>query len=229
MSFYLVLNLSIILIPFIFSFEKNLKFYRNFPYVFFSIIVTGGVYLIWDYFAVIRGDWSFNPEYLSGIYFLNLPIEEILFFITVPYACIFIYETIKYYVKENILNIRKEFFLFTALLFAVNSFYFSDLNYSATVLFSCALFFLIAVLFYPSLLMSRLYWLTMVITFIPFLIVNYLLTSLPVVSYNKDAIWGIRILTIPLEDFFYSFSMISFYLLIYHIAKQKLLLKKGNL
>jgi hypothetical protein len=35
------------------------------------------------------------------------------------------------------------------------------------------------------------------------------------VEYNPQAIFGTRILTIPVEDFFYNYSMLSFYLLFY--------------
>jgi lycopene cyclase domain-containing protein len=51
--------------------------------------------------------------------------------------------------------------------------------------------------------------------------VNYLLTSLPVVEYNPEAITGIRISTIPLEDFFYSFAMITSWLVVYELLKKR--------
>lgn len=57
----------------------------------------------------------------------------------------------------------------------------------------------------------------MLLTFIPFLIVNYILTSLPVVTYNPNEITGFFVITIPAEDFFYSFSLIGFYILVYEL------------
>jgi len=63
--------------------------------------------------------------------------------------------------------------------------------------------------------------LTILISFIPFFIVNYILTSLPVVEYNPEAILGIRVLTIPVEDFFYSFAMISGWIIIYCLLKER--------
>ena len=56
---------------------------------------------------------------------------------------------------------------------------------------------------------------------IPFLIVNYLLTSIPAVTYNETAFSVIRFITIPYEDFLYSFSMISLWILFYELAKEK--------
>ncbi len=50
------------------------------------------------------------------------------------------------------------------------------------------------------------------LSLVAFFIVNSVLTGLPVVLYSDEVIWGIRIFTIPLEDFFYNTSMLGFYL-----------------
>jgi len=221
MSFYLILNLSIIIIPFLFSFEKNIKFYKKLPFLFLSILSVSSFYIIWDSIATTYGNWSFNKEFVGNFSFFNLPVEEILFFITVPYSCIFIYETVMFYLKEKEISFIKEIYLLITLLLIANSLYFRSQNYTAVVLLICGIFFMITALFYSKILKSIFYWVTIAITFIPFLIVNYLLTSLPVVKYNNEQTWGVRILTIPIEDFFYSFSMISFWLLAYDFFKSK--------
>lgn len=49
--------------------------------------------IVWDYIAAYRGWWNFpNSQYLLGIYFFGLPIEEIIFFITCPIAVVCYYE-----------------------------------------------------------------------------------------------------------------------------------------
>jgi len=221
MSFYLALNISIIIIPLLFSFEKKISFYKKIPAVFFSILTVSPLYIAWDAAAVHLGDWSFNKTYIGSIYFFNLPLEEILFFITVPYASIFIYETVSFYRRKKTYYLRNEFYFLIALLFVLNSFYFNDNNYTSVVLLICAVFFLLSSIFYPEILKSNFYWITILISFIPFFIVNYFLTSLPVLQYNNEQMWGVRIITIPLEDFFYSFSMISFWLMSYDFFKIK--------
>jgi lycopene cyclase domain-containing protein len=50
--------------------------------------------------------------------------------------------------------------------------------------------------------------LALVVQYIPFLLVNGILTYLPVVIYGSDAITGFRIGSIPIEDFIYSFVML---------------------
>lgn len=218
MSTYLIINILIIFFPLILSFEKNLTYYKKIPKLIFSILIVSTAYIIWDVFATKRGDWAFNPEHLLGIYFFGLPLEEILFFITVPYSCVFIYETVKFYVKEKELRINKNLFWFVALLFLVIAVVFNYQHYTFTVTIFTAIFFILAILIKPRLLNSYQFWLTMLISFLPFLIVNYFLTSIPVVTYNDAAFFGKRFITIPLEDFLYSFSMISLWILFYEIS-----------
>ncbi len=218
MSTYLIINFLIFLLPLLLSFDKKTAYYKNLPQVFVSVVIVGIVFIIWDSAAVKRGDWSFNSEFVGSVRIFNLPLEEILFFITVPYSCIFIFEVLRNYVREKKLEIKKRTIFFFALIFIAVAFIFSDQYYTFTVLLFTAFFLLTALFPFNSLIRSNIYWLTILLSYLPFLIVNYLLTSLPVVRYNDNAIWGYRLMTIPVEDFFYSYSMISFWLLIYQVS-----------
>lgn len=219
MSEYLLINIFIIFVPLILSFEKNLKFYTKLHYYFFSVLIVSTAYIIWDSIATIRGDWGFNIEYLTGFYLFSLPIEEVLFFITVPYSCIFIYETVGFYIKEKRIQFNKYFFIIPLIILLMNSYFFNDQSYTLTVSFYAASFFLISLTLFEKLILSRNFWITILISFVPFLVVNYILTSVPIVTYNSTAIWDIRITTIPAEDFIYSFSMISLWILFYELGK----------
>jgi lycopene cyclase domain-containing protein len=220
MSTYFVINFLIIIFPILFSFDKKVSYYKNILPVLISTLTVGLIYILWDVFAVIRGDWYFNPEFVYGILILNLPVEEILFFITVPYSCIFIYEVIKSYTEERLLSINRRNLLIPIFILIIIVLIFRTQYYTFTVLLFSAAFLFLAFIFFYSIIESRVYWLTVIISYLPFFIVNYFLTSLPVVQYRAEAIWGIRVLTIPLEDFFYSYSLISFWLLVYLISKK---------
>jgi lycopene cyclase domain-containing protein len=162
-----------------------------------------------------------------GIEIFGLPIEEILFFVVVPFACIFIYESLEYFIKDKEIYFNKWIYLSLAGIFIIVGLIFYHQDYTILAMFSCALFFIIASTIYPEILKSRNYWLYIILSFIPFIIFNYLLTSLIVVYYNPIAIWGGngawngRFFTIPIEDFFYNFSMLSFYLLVYIYFKKR--------
>ena len=180
-----------------------------------SVAIISPIYIVWDAIATHRGDWSFNGDYVRGVELLGLPLEEVLFFVTVPYACIFIYECLLYYVGDAPVPFRRSPYLATAGLLVVLAAAFYDQYYTATVLVFSAAFLVIAALWYDWILRSRVYWMYLVLTVVPFVAVNYFLTSIPIVEYSGDAIWGTRVTTIPAEDFIYNFSMLSFYLLVF--------------
>ena len=68
------------------------RFWRNFLLTDVSILA---IYLMWDYWAIKKENWSFDAEQILGIYlFGNVPIEEVLFFIIVPLMTIIVYVTL---------------------------------------------------------------------------------------------------------------------------------------
>jgi lycopene cyclase domain-containing protein len=229
---YLLIDALIILFPLLLSFKWKFAYYRYFKALFPAIAVVGIGYIIWDAIVTARGDWFFNYTYLSGISILGLPIEEILFFVVVPYSCIFIYENLQYFLPDRQLPFNKIFYIGLSILFILAGLFFYNQDYTILALMSCAFFFLIATFFSPELLQSRNYWLYIGLSMIPFIIFNYLLTSIPIVSYHPAAIWGGdglwngRFFSIPIEDFFYNFSMLSFYLLVYRCFKKRFRLSK---
>lgn len=55
-----------------------------------SVVLT--VYLAWDFWAIVRRNWYFDPLQTIGITIANrVPIEEVLFFIVVPFVTILTY------------------------------------------------------------------------------------------------------------------------------------------
>jgi lycopene cyclase domain-containing protein len=224
---YLIIDFLIFIFPFLFSFTWKFKYYKYYKPLFASIVIVGISYIIWDAIVTYRGDWWFEEEYLIGIEFIGLPIEEILFFIVVPYACIFIYENLVYFVKDKKIFFNKWFYRGISIIFIIMGIIFMNQDYTILAMFSCAVFFIVSSTLFPDVLKSRNFWFYIILSFLPFIIFNYLLTSIIIVSYNPNAIWGGdgawngRFFTIPIEDFFYNFSMLSFYLLVYVYFKRK--------
>lgn len=83
-------------VPFFLSFWPQLKFYRNLSSLICSISLILIIFGTWDVVAVYRGHWSFNPEDVWALRIINLPLEEVLFFVVIPFCCIFTWEVIKY-------------------------------------------------------------------------------------------------------------------------------------
>ena len=205
---YLLINLLTIFFPVVLSFDKRVHFYKKWRLIWPGIAITGVMFLGWDVLFTIKGVWSFNPSYIVGIKFFELPLEEVLFFLTVPFACIFIYECLNYYVKWQ-LSQKLSSWITVGLL--IISFVLS-LTYSAR-LYTFITFSLLYVLLGILLLILKAgflnrFYLAFMVSLLPFYLVNGILTSIPIVLYNNNQNMGIRIGSIPLEDHFYSMALL---------------------
>ena len=222
---YLLIDLSALLVPFLFSFHPRLKFYKHWSALFSAIILTAILFVPFDmYFTKIKV-WGFNPVYISGYEVDNLPLEELFFFICIPYSCIFTYHCLSALVKELP---SKTMDIFTGLLIGICALLIAVFRNHAYTLFAFAL---LAVLLFIAQFVVKVTWLTRFyftyeILLLPFLIVNGLLTGTglkaPIVWYNNVENMNLRIWTIPIEDIFYGMSMVLLNLLIYKKLDQNI-------
>jgi len=218
---YLLLNFLTILFPLLLSFDKKVAYYKEWKYIFPSLFLTGILYLGWDYLFTVNNVWSFNPNYIIGIYFYGLPLEEILFFITIPFACIFIYQCLLAYIKTDFLLNIAPFINYILLLFsAVMLIIYVDKLYSF-INFVTLFMVLLFMQFKPKILPMGRFYVAYLVTLIPFYIVNGLLTSIPVVSYNDLENMGFRVGSIPFEDHFYSMSLFLINMLLFNYFKNR--------
>ncbi len=217
---YLGIDIASVIVPFLFSFHPTIQFNKNFISFLWSNIITAFIFIAWDIYFTSKGIWGFNKNDIVGLYIFNLPIEEVLFFICIPFACLFTFYCFdQFFVFKK--NSRTEpyitfIFIITSM---ATAFIFNKKEYPFYVFFSLSilLFFLKYII--------KITWLMKVykvyiVLMIPFLIVNGLLTGTglqaPIVWYNKYDIIGTRIYTIPIEDVFYGFELILMQIVTYH-------------
>lgn len=209
---YLLIDFFTIIFPLAFSFHAKYQFSKKWKYLLPTIGIPALIFIAWDMAFTNMGVWGFNPKYTLGLYVYNLPIEEILFFICVPYACLFLYEVVNYFEKKDLvgpyapyISIMLSMFLFSLGLLN-NSRWYTGVTFIA-----CAI--LIALLQWKlkSPFLGRFYF-SYVFILIPFFIVNGILTgsflSEPVVWYNEKEMLGVRMGTIPFEDTFYGMMLL---------------------
>ena len=101
---YLILNAFTISFPLLRSFESKVAYYKGFRSLFKAMLIVSGFFLVWDIWFTQMGVWGFTPAYLSGIELFGLPLGEYLFFITVPFSCVFIYECLKYFFPDGLMG-----------------------------------------------------------------------------------------------------------------------------
>ena len=209
---YLLINFFTIIIPFIFSFHPSIQFYKHFLSFIKSIFLTCLIFIVWDIFFTHLGVWGFNKKYIIGVYFFNLPIEEVLFFICIPFACIFTifcFDKFKKipinYKVEKMIHIIIYFLSLSIILF------FYKKKYPLFVFVSLPILIIVLKYIFKVNWLIKVYFVYLFLL-IPFLIVNGILTGTglqePVVWYNVNQIIGIKILTIPVEDIFYGLELI---------------------
>jgi lycopene cyclase domain-containing protein len=100
MSTYMTVLILSGIIPLLASFWPGLKFYQNIRSLLISITLVVILFSVWDVFAVYRGHWFFNPTGVWKWRIINLPVEEVLFFVVIPFCCIFTWEAINH-IKER--------------------------------------------------------------------------------------------------------------------------------
>ncbi|NND88146.1 MAG: lycopene cyclase domain-containing protein, partial [Flavobacteriaceae bacterium] len=94
---YLWINLGSFIVPFLFSFHPKLQFYKRWKTLFVGILLMMLFFIPWDIIFTAQQIWGFNPDYITGISLFGLPIEEWLFFICIPYACMFTHYSLQYF------------------------------------------------------------------------------------------------------------------------------------
>jgi lycopene cyclase domain-containing protein len=209
--FYLFVDLGALAVPLLFSFHPRIKFYREWKSILPALLLPLIVFLPWDVLFTSRKIWGFNNNYITGIRIYNLPIEEVLFFICIPYACLFTYFCISHlWMKKNL--VRGPFFMYyvpPVLLLLVGFTYY---NYAYT--FSTAVLLGISLLLGAFLFKAQLrtFYRVYAVLLLPFFIINGLLTGTgiehEVVWYNNSENLDIRLLTIPIEDVFYGMLLV---------------------
>jgi lycopene cyclase domain-containing protein len=222
---YLLINLLSIIVPFIKSFDPRVDFYKKWKYLFPAIATVGSFFVIWDIIFTHWGIWGFNDRYLSGIHIVNLPLGEWLFFVIIPYCCIFVYEVMNYYVPQDILGkYARRITVFLIIGLGIVGVFTAWRWYTSLTFLLTVAFLLYHLLVLKVDYLGRFY-LAMCVWLIPFFIVNGILTGSfieeQVVWYNNAENLSIRMFTIPVEDTFYGMLLILMNTTIYEHLKRK--------
>jgi lycopene cyclase domain-containing protein len=209
---YLAINCFTVIVPFIASFYPRAPFFKKWKYLLPAILFPGLFFLIWDEYFTTIGVWGFNDRYLTGLKLGHLPFEEVLFFICIPYACVFTYFALRYLIQKDYLKPyqRKISLILIVALFAIGV-SFIGRAYTSTSFLFLALFIAFEEYYRKAEYISRFYF-TYIVLLFPFVIVNGILTGSfieqEVVWYNNDHNLGVRLGTIPIEDMFYGMLLL---------------------
>jgi len=212
---YLLFNFLVAAGPVAFSFEDKVRFFRKWPQALQAILIVMVPYIVWD--SLVTGHhWRFNESLITGMHIANLPIEEILFFLTVPFACLFVWEV--FFTSQKSEAVLPSQYLWVAgfvSFFASVAFFIAGNVYTALIFLALILVMVMDVLLDVGIVRQKrsIRFLGVVTLFI--LIFNGYLTARPVVLYDESYMLGFRIFTIPVEDFFYGYTLVFLTLIFY--------------
>ena len=212
---YLLFNLVVIIGPVVSRFSHQIRHVSRWR---LKLLVSGIVmipYIIWDV-LVTGSHWHFNKAYTLDFRLFGLPIGEWLFFITVPFGCLLVWETLpdaKLSTRLKSLRYVRTV-LYMALPIGIWVFNIGK-QYTGLVLCCIGLVGLTDTLLKTELLMQLKTYIYLGIVVGLILIFNGYLTARPVVLYGEAYQMGYRILTIPIEDFGYGFTLMLFNVILY--------------
>lgn len=208
---YLIIDLATLSIPFMASFYPKHAYYKRWKYLFPSLMIVGILFLIWDAYFTKIGVWGFNERYLTGIKVFTLPLEEVLFFVCIPYSSVFIFFSLDYLLKKDPLHKIHKYITYLLIILSIvllGQYY--DRWYTAST-FGLLLLYLVYHV-YRKTYLGR-YYVSYAVTLVFFFVVNGILTGswidAPVVWYNNEENMALRLGTIPFEDIFYGFLLIA--------------------
>lgn len=206
---YLVFNLVILVPVTVLSFFPPPFFVRHWRAAWGAVAAAALPYLVWD--ALVTGrHWWFNPLYITGVHVAGLPIEEVLFFFTMPFACLFSWQAIFHADRDTpragLLPIYAPALLLAPLgawLFLARGLEYTGLALgSFGVAAALDLGLRTRVLARPRFLALLAFVVALTTVF------NGYLTARPVVLYEERYQLGIRVLTVPAEDYVYGLSLV---------------------
>ncbi|MGV6946715.1 lycopene cyclase domain-containing protein [Sphingobacterium kyonggiense] len=229
---YALILFFTVIICFIASFDRRILFNRHFGAFLKSAVLVAIPFIAWDVWFTARGVWWFNTDYTLGIVLAGLPLEEWLFFMFIPFSCVFTYFCFDKFFKLDWLSGFNNLIVFVIVIVcSVMALLHYDKIYTLVTAIAT-----IATLIYLNFIV-RADWigkasLIFTVLMLGFFPVNGVLTGTgletPIVNYNQNDFLGIRMLTIPVEDAVYGYT--QFLLVLYFFKKfsGKSLKQQGN-
>lgn len=197
---------------FFLSFDKRVHYYTNWKKLFPVTSLIAFFFIIWDVLFTKWRVWGFNEKYHQDYKILGLPIEEILFFFVIPFACVFIYKCLAYYCpKDWLAPYDKMISLGGGGLLLLVGIISWDKIYTSTTFLLTGSFLIFHYLKYQNTYRTRFYF-AYLISWVPFLIVDGVLTGgytvEPVVIYHPEEFLNFRITSVPFEDSIYGLLLL---------------------
>lgn len=182
--------------------KKSIVFIMELKYMLPAIIFSGTIFIMLKIRFLQSGFISFNENFLMHKNILSLPIEEWLFLLVISFFAFSVYILVN--VKFEKFNKPNLFYVVSILLLMGFAY---EAWYSRQKLIPFFVFFLLSIYFGYTLFRNRFkphltkFYISYFIVVIPFFLIKIFLNTLPVILYNNDFTLGIRLFSVPVEEF----------------------------
>ena len=220
---YLLIDLLCLIIPLLFSFHPKIKLYKKWKYLIPSIIIVYIIMFAWDYLFTLSGIWSFNKNYICGVYFFSVPLEEHLFLCYMPFLFVFIYECMNIFFQKDFIGKNSLYISFSLIIILPFSISFFNEKTYTSVVSLCVEFLLVSILLFTKSHYTFLgkFYQTFAVFLVPLFIVSALLVNIPIVLYNNEYNLSIFVFNIPVENILYNLFLMLSVTFIYELLQKK--------
>ncbi len=207
---YLLFDLLVAAGPVSLSLLPRAQFGGRARSLLWSILAVAPLFIVWDAMVVGR-HWWFDPRYTLGLTAAGLPLEEWLFFVVVPYGCVFAWDTILRGATARPLARRPRLHAGLGIGLSVACVVAAafGLEYTALATAAAALVVALDWALGTALVATPRAWLLSVVVVALTGVFNGYLTARPIVHYDEAYQLGLRVGTIPIEDFVYGLALVG--------------------
>lgn len=163
----------------------------------------------------------FNPVYLSGIQLWELPVEELLFSLALPFCGFSIYIFLNNRFPAN--NLEKYSLAVSNIMMGIciAILYFGYHNLYTLITFFLLLIFILYVEYVNKIRFMYRFYRAYLVSLIPFYLVSTALTTLPVIQYNEKETLIFNVFHIPFESQFYYMGMLLLTIYLFETFKSR--------
>ena len=205
---FLYLNLTLFLIPIVLAVDKKAFALQNIrSLVVPSLIVT----LIFSETGVFFSGlkvWTFNPDFLLGLSYRQLPLEMYLFYFTFSFACLGIYTYLNAKFPKN--DLQKYSLSLSNLLLGimVAMFFFAYSKWYTVIIFAILFLLLLYIEYKNQLRFMYKFYRAFVVCLLPFYLSFGILCNVPILTYKAEETIDVNLINIPFENHFYMMGML---------------------
>jgi hypothetical protein len=205
---FLYLNLFLFLIPIALAIDKKVFTIKKIRFLIVpSLIVTIIFSETGVFFAGLKV-WTFDPAYLVGITYRQLPLEMYLFYFTFSFANLGIYNYLNAKFPKN--DLQKYSLSLSNLMLGimVAILFFAYTKWYTATTFTLLFLLMLYIEYKNQLRFMYKFYRAFVVCLIPFYISFGILCNIPIITYKATETINVNLFKIPFETHFYMMGML---------------------